>query len=72
MAVTIALFIRVRHASIRRKPEKNVYKFGIQSFLSFHFEFRSKIRNSQVTSRSIQLRISAAFVNFDKAYLLNH
>jgi hypothetical protein len=39
MAISIARFIGVRHANIYLKSEEDVYVFGIQSFLSFHFEF---------------------------------
>jgi hypothetical protein len=46
MAIAAALFIGVRHANIRWKPEEDVYAFGIQSFCSFHFKSWSKIRNS--------------------------
>jgi hypothetical protein len=38
MAITTARFIGMRHANIHQKPEKDAYKFGIQSFMGFHFE----------------------------------
>jgi hypothetical protein len=38
MAVTIALFIGVRHADICWKTEDGIYAFGVQSFWSLHFE----------------------------------
>jgi hypothetical protein len=71
MAIAAALFIGVRRANIRWKPEEDVYMFGIQSFWSFHFESWSKFKIVS-SLQSIQHRIPAAFIDFDKAYLLNH
>jgi hypothetical protein len=47
LAIAVALLIGARCANIHRKPEKDVYKFGIQSFLRFHFDSSSKFWNSQ-------------------------
>jgi hypothetical protein len=71
MALTIALFIRVRHANIHWKSDKDVYAFGIQSFMSFHLNFWSKFKIVS-SLQYVPLRIPAAFVKFDKTYLLNH
>jgi hypothetical protein len=71
MAIVVALFIRARRANIRWKSEEDSYTFGIQSFLSFHFEFWSKFETVS-SHQSVQHRIAAAFINCDKACLLNH
>jgi hypothetical protein len=44
MAVTVALIIGLSHVQICWKAEKVIYTFGIQSFLSFHFELWPKVR----------------------------
>jgi hypothetical protein len=69
--IDVALSIGARHANIRWKAEKDIYVFGIQSFGSFHFKPWSKFQIAS-SLQSVQYRIPAAFVNFNKAYLLNH
>jgi hypothetical protein len=70
MALTIAQFIIVRHVDINRRYEENVYAFGIQVFGVFISNL-DQILEIVSNSKSIQLRIPAAFINFDKAYFLN-
>jgi hypothetical protein len=71
MTIAVALVMGGRHTNVRWKPEKDVYTFGVQGFCSFHFESCSQF---EIVSslQSVQRRIPAAFINFDKAYLLNH
>jgi hypothetical protein len=72
MAITIARFIGVRHTNIHRKTWGRCLHIWCSKFLEFSFQILVKNSKYSVPSKSIQLRIPAAFVNIDKAYLLNH
>jgi hypothetical protein len=70
MALTIAPFIGLRYANIRWRSEEDVYTFGIQGFWGFHFE-SDQIFKIVSSLQYVQRKIPAAFINFDRAYLLN-